>query len=211
MGEPTIENFRKENITEGGGSIEQTCPKSIEDDFISDFYLNMLKDQTGKADDRAKYMIVTCAALVVIHFGLLLNFTLESSWYMVIPEYLFLIALAFFAVSFQSIIRKIDINRSDVRQQFVILYLSVIKRKYVWQYLGFGFFVAGLAFISITIHATLAEKSQYIETICSFLGNLPQQQTSTTGETLSDGTLLHVQGDTFNTPPQRPPPKQPCL
>lgn len=118
-----------------------------EDEFWIEFSKELTRDTIKTLDERAKYIITTCASLIVIHFGLLISFKVQGGTFMVTPEFFLVISAALFAISFYPISKHIQMQSpSSVRDA----YEHWIKWKLNGHHIGFGFFIAGLLAMAIT-------------------------------------------------------------
>jgi hypothetical protein len=118
---------------------------------------NFWKDQGQKIigssldvlDERAKFMITTCASLIIIDFGLLLAFKIQSIPINVTPQLFFAISAAFFVISYSPVNKRFNLLSPKSIEN---AYHSWMKWKLLWHYGGFALFLAGLlAFAIISI------------------------------------------------------------
>ncbi len=114
------------------------------DKFWLEYGKETIKTTLGAMDERAKYMITTCASLIVINFGLLLAFPSQNI--QITPQFFFVVSAAFFAISY-----------FPLKKDFSLFLLKSVKKAYqswlrwklIWHYGGFGLFVAGLLALAI--------------------------------------------------------------
>ncbi len=93
-------------------------------------------------------LITTCASLIVIHFGLLLAFKVQGSYYKVSPEFFFVISAALFAISLYPVGRLIRMQSPDsIKGSF----RSWVRWKLRGHRVGFGFFIVGLLAMAVTL------------------------------------------------------------
>jgi hypothetical protein len=68
--------------------------------FWLDYGLKTITDSLMTLDERAKYLITTCASLIVIHFGIIVGFGLSEMSFRITPEGFFVIAISLFSISY---------------------------------------------------------------------------------------------------------------
>lgn len=115
--------------------------------FWIDYGKKSITDTICDMDERAKFMITTCASLIVIDFGLLLAFNLHTYSVNVTPQFFFAISAGCFVMSLFPRSRSFDFQ---IISQIKGAYNSWLKWKLRWHYIAFGFFIAGLLTISVT-------------------------------------------------------------
>jgi hypothetical protein len=115
--------------------------------FWLDYGKKTVTDVIEGMDERAKFMITTCASLIVIDFGLLLAFSIEPFSIKVAPQFFFVVSAALFVLSLFPRSRTFDLQ---VIKQIKSSYNSWISWKLKWHYLAFSFFIAGLLVMAIT-------------------------------------------------------------
>ena len=149
-------------VNKGKEPIVEISERPQEDKFWIDFGENIIKDTIQTLDERAKYIITTCASLIVIHFGLLLAFKVQGLSFKVTPEFFFVVSAALFALSFYPIRKDVIMQSpSDIRDA----YKYWINWRQVWHRVGFGFFIAGLLAMAITITISPPSSDQSIQII----------------------------------------------
>jgi len=115
--------------------------------FWKAYYKTAINDSLSKLDERARYLITTCASLIVIHFGLIIGFKIENISIKIAPEFFFVIAAAAFAFSLFPLSRSIFYQSpASIQEAFT----SSLRWRTRGQYVGFGFFIAGLLAMAIT-------------------------------------------------------------
>ncbi len=178
----------------------EVSPTPEEDIFWMQFGKDSVKDTIEVLDERAKYMITTCASLIVIHFGLLLAFKVQGISFKVSPEFFLVVASALFAVSLYPIAGHIEMQSPDSVKS---AYDTWIKWKLWGHRIGFGFFIAGLLAMTITIiipQPPLQEKSMQTTngTLSLSINGTGSRAENITTHPPSTNTLLHVHGSFFN-------------
>jgi hypothetical protein len=132
-----------------------TIPKSPEEDeFWVSHGQSLINKTLDNLDDRAKFMITTCASLMVADFAIL-SLTSLNSIISISPQFFFSISALCFMISLFP--QKYVIN-AWVPDQTKEAYKSVTKKKYKYHKFGFAlFFIALLlvAFTSFSIAVTL--------------------------------------------------------
>jgi hypothetical protein len=118
------------------------------DKFWIDYGHKMLSTTLGDMDERAKYMITTCASLIVIHFGLLLAFKVQGASFKIAPEFFFVVAAAIFVLSYFP--TRIDI---DLQSPASIRFAHKLwfTRKLKCHRYGFILFIIGLLAMASSI------------------------------------------------------------
>jgi hypothetical protein len=111
----------------------------------------LVTDTIGGLDDRAKFMITTCATLIVIQLGLSFAFKVQAYSLVLTPQFFLVISAAFFAMSLHQPSRTRAINLQSPNS-IQTLYIQMTMKKSRWHLLGFSFFIAGLlAFAIMTL------------------------------------------------------------
>jgi hypothetical protein len=117
------------------------------DEFWRDYGKKSVTDTVYDLDERAKFMITTCASLIVIDFGLLLAFNIASFSIKVTSQFFFAISAACFVMSLFPRSRSFDLQIvSEIKNS----YDSWRKWKQRWHCIAFGFFIAALFTITVT-------------------------------------------------------------
>jgi hypothetical protein len=125
----------------------EISPDPVGDNFWMEFGKDTVKETVTGMDEKAKYMITTCASLIVIHFGLLLGLEVHDLSVKVTPEFFFVIAAALFAFSLYPIARSINLQSPDSIKNAYDIW---IKWRLLGHRIAFGFFIAGLLALAIT-------------------------------------------------------------
>lgn len=116
------------------------------DKFWKQWGKDSINTSLGKLDDRAQFMITTCAGLIVADFGLnaYLNIFDVLS---VIPQFLFVLSTLFFAASYFPRSQLFHFDRPETLKKN---YDDSFSWKIKWQYAGYAVFLIGLIFIIIS-------------------------------------------------------------
>ena len=125
----------------------EISPDPIGDNFWIEFGKETVKETVMGMDEKAKYMITTCASLIVIHFGFLLGFKVQNLSIKVTPEFFFVIAAALFSFSLYPIAKSINLQSPESIKN---AYDTWIKWKLIGHRIAYGFFIAGLLAMAIT-------------------------------------------------------------
>ena len=114
----------------------------------------LVKNRIIRLNEIAKYLMVICVSLIIIHFGLLLIFRVQASLLDITPELLFTAAAAAFSISL-----IIPLIGGDLRSLNRIkdVYLLHTKWNVVICSIGISCFVAGLLFMIINLVITNVE------------------------------------------------------
>jgi hypothetical protein len=128
------------------GKVENSSTPDL-DLFWIKFGKKTLKDATVALDERAKFMLTTCASLIVVNFGLLLAFKVQSLSFKVAPQFFLAVSAALFATSFFPVTRPINLQSPDSIES---AYNIWIKWKSRWNRYGFILFIIGLMTMAIT-------------------------------------------------------------
>jgi hypothetical protein len=103
-------------------------------------------DSVEKFDERAKFMITTCATLIVVNFGLLLAFPVQGISFEIAPPLFFAIAAGVFALSYFPVGPRINLLVPDsVSRVHHIIYSYKLR----YHYIGLGLFICGLVLLGI--------------------------------------------------------------
>ena len=132
------------------GNIDIQVEESLTpetDTFWTEFGQQTIKDVTSSLDERAKFMITTCASLIVVNFGLLLAFEVQSFSIRVAPQFFFAISAGLFAVSFFPVTRKINLQSPDSIENSYDIWM---KWKLNWNRAGFCMLIVGLLAMAVT-------------------------------------------------------------
>lgn len=99
-------------------------------------------------NDRARFMITTCASLIVIQFGLSLAFKIQPFSFKLTPQFFLVISAALFAKSLYRIgsAKYFNLQSTDSIKDY---YQNSTTSIYIWHVLGLLFFIAGLLAIAI--------------------------------------------------------------
>src|SRR5688572_23410248 len=100
--------------------------------FWLDYGLRTITDSLQTLDERAKYLITTCASLVVIHFGILIGFGISDISFKITPEAFFIIAISLFSISYFPKKKEIPYYDPILIEQ---LYREWLNHKYKWHML----------------------------------------------------------------------------
>lgn len=126
---------------------EAGIPKAIEqDEFWIEFGKSLISESIKTLDDRAQFMITTCASLLAADFAIL-TLTSNIGLATVTPQLFFPIAVLFFILSLFP--RKIVINAwtpDDTR----VAYKRIIDYKHRFHKIGFLFFFIALVLVAIS-------------------------------------------------------------
>jgi len=114
--------------------------------FWKDYGQRILGNTIESLDERAKYMITTCAGLIVINFGILIAFS-SSIQVKVTPQFFFVISTALFALSYFPLRGKFNLLSPQSIEQ---TYNSWVRWKIIFHQFGLGVFVAGLLALAVT-------------------------------------------------------------
>lgn len=115
--------------------------------FWKSYGTEFVKGSIQSLDDRAKFMITTCASLITVNFGLLLAFPAQSTIIKVSPQFFLAISALFFALSLSPKLEKLNLASPGSIER---VYNKSMKWRLKLHYIGFGFFVAGLFAVAIT-------------------------------------------------------------
>lgn len=132
----------KDNLIKGLAPVNQEIKK-----FWLEYNQKTITDSLGTLDERAKFLITTCASLIVIHFGIVIGFGISEISFKITPEAFFIIAASFFSISYFPIKKKIEYQNTEFIEQ---AYSEWLYYKYKWHKLGFIFFIFGLISLTIT-------------------------------------------------------------
>jgi hypothetical protein len=121
------------------------------DEMWLEFGKKLVTDTIGGVDDRAKFMLTTCATLIVVQFGLSFAFQIQAYSLILTPQFFLVISAAFFATSLHDPGRAKALTLNSI-QSLAGFYAQRTWRKSIWNLIGFSFFVAGLlAFAIMTL------------------------------------------------------------
>jgi len=136
-----------DNKNSGDGAKEEDELSPEEEAIWKEYGKTTIYGTLSRMDERAKYMITTCASLIVIHFGLLLGFKIQDISIKITPEFFFVIAAGAFALSlFPHSTRILLHSGATVKKA----YHSSLRWRIKTHYIGFVFFIAGLLAMAIT-------------------------------------------------------------
>lgn len=124
-------------------------PARSDNQFWKDYLNETINKTVEGLDDRAKYMITTCAGLIVVNFGLLLVIDVQKTIVSVTPQFFFAVSTVLFVISYFPIGKKLQRDQPDKIRE---AYEYWVNWKLRWQYAGFALFLAGLfaiAFVSL--------------------------------------------------------------
>jgi hypothetical protein len=128
-----------------------SIPKSVEEDkYWISFGQTMINQTFEILDDRAKFMITTCASLLVADFAVLV-ITANIGIFSMSPQFFFAISSLFFMISLFPRKRTINPWTPDETKG---LYEELTNTKYKYHKAGFLFFflaLVSIAFSSISI------------------------------------------------------------
>jgi hypothetical protein len=135
------------NLPEEERTIESEISSSSElDVFWKECGKKMIQDAIERFDERAKFMITTCAGLIVINFGLLLGFNVQNTSFEIAPPLFFAISAAVFAISYFPAGPKIN---PLVPPSISNCHDIMFSYKSRCHYVGLGFFIAGLFLLGV--------------------------------------------------------------
>jgi hypothetical protein len=117
------------------------------DTFWTEFGQQTIKDVITSLDERAKFMITTCASLIVVNFGLLLAFEVHSFSIKVAPQFFLAVSAALFAISFFPITKRVNLQSPDSIEN---AYNTWMKWKLKCNRAGFFLFIVGLLAMAVT-------------------------------------------------------------
>jgi hypothetical protein len=115
--------------------------------FWKSYGTEFVKGSIQSLDDRAKFMITTCASLITVNFGLMLAFSAQSTLIKVSPQFFLAISALFFALSLSPKLEKLNLASPGSIER---VYNKGMKWRLKLHYVGFGFFIAGLFAVAIT-------------------------------------------------------------
>jgi hypothetical protein len=115
--------------------------------FWMSYGAEFVKGSIQTLDERAKFMITTCASLIAVNFGLVLAFSAQSSLIKVSPQFFLAISALFFALSFSPKLEKLNLASPGSIER---VYNISMEWRLKLHYVGFGFFIAGLFAAAIT-------------------------------------------------------------
>lgn len=72
-------------------------PLSPDEEMWLEYGKKLMTDSIGGLDERAKFMITTCATLIVVQFGLSFAFKITPFSFTLTPQFFLVISAAFFA------------------------------------------------------------------------------------------------------------------
>jgi hypothetical protein len=128
--------------------LDGTLPNHLEiDEFWMKFGHEIVSKQLEGLDERAKFMITTCAGLIVIDFGLLFAFSTPSLSLRVVPQFFFAISALFFSFSYFPRGQEIQFEAPD---EIKNAYTTLTNAKIQWHRYGFTLFFIGLLAMAIT-------------------------------------------------------------
>jgi hypothetical protein len=117
------------------------------DEIYAEYGKKLLTETAGGLDERAKFMITTCATLVVVQFGLSFVFNVEPFSFTLTPQFFLVISAAFFAKSLYYVGRTtVDLQSSESLHRY---YMKTTRSKYRWHSLGLSFFIVGMLVFAI--------------------------------------------------------------
>jgi hypothetical protein len=126
------------------------------DTFWKECGKKMITDSIDKFDERAKFMITTCATLIVINFGLLLAFPVQGVPFEIAPPLFFAVAAAIFAISyFPAGPRIYPLVPDSISRVHSIMFGFKLRCHYV----GLSLFICGLFLLGISNMIGEGEKS----------------------------------------------------
>jgi hypothetical protein len=118
--------------------------------FWKSYGTEFVKGSIQSLDDRAKFMITTCASLITVNFGLTLAFTAEfldqSILVKVSSQFFLAISALIFALSISPKLEKLNLASPASIER---VYNKSMEWKLKLHYFGFGFFIAALFAIAI--------------------------------------------------------------
>ena len=117
------------------------------DDFWIGYGKKILEGSINSLDERAKFMVTTCAALIVVNFGLLVAFSAGSALIKVTPQFFFVVSAALFVLSYFP--SKVRFNLASPKSVEDVYNIS-LKWRYGCHISGFVFFISGLLAIALT-------------------------------------------------------------
>ncbi len=117
------------------------------DEFWVEYGKESIKQTLAGLDERAKYMITTCASLIVINFGLLTAFSINSFSIKVSPQFFLVISVIFFVLSYFPAEKTINLQAPFKNRD---AYTAWKHSKIRWHKFGFAFFIAGLFAMAVT-------------------------------------------------------------
>lgn len=121
------------------------------DKFWKEFGKNTLNESLKRLDDRSTFMITTCAALIVLNLGLVSINTEQNIIINLGPQFVFIISAIFFVFSIFPYKKKFNLQSPSSIES---AYNSWLRWKIVFNYLGFGLFLAGL-FVMTVVNITI--------------------------------------------------------
>jgi hypothetical protein len=115
--------------------------------FWKKYGKKILKDSINELDERAKFMITTCAALIVVNLGLI-TFTTPQQVILVkvSPQFFFIASAILFVISLFPHKRRFNLLSP---KSIEAAYYSWLRWKLIMHYAGFALFIAGL--IALTV------------------------------------------------------------
>ena len=117
------------------------------DTFWKECGKKMIIDSIEKFDERAKFMITTCASLIVINFGLLLAFPIQGISFEIAPPLFFAISAGIFAISYFPAGPAINPLAPDsVSRAHAVIFSFKLRCHYI----GLILFVCGLFLLGIS-------------------------------------------------------------
>lgn len=121
-------------------------PNPDVDEFWITYGKKKLEESISSLDERAKFMVTTCAGLIVVNFGLLVAFSTGYTLVKVTPQFFFVVSAALFALSYFPI--RVRFNLASPNSVEDIYYIS-LKWRHICHIIGFIFFISGLMAIAL--------------------------------------------------------------
>ena len=115
--------------------------------FWKEYGKKILEDNIQGVDERAKFMITTCAALIVVNFGLITFTTAPEVIVLKIsPQFFFIASATLFIISLFPYKRRFNLLSPSTIEA---AYNSWLRWKLIFHYGGFALFIAGLLALTI--------------------------------------------------------------
>jgi hypothetical protein len=127
--------------------------------FWKEYGKKILEDNISGVDERAKFMITTCAALIVVNFGLItFTSTPQVITLKVSPQFFFIVSAIMFMISLFPHKRRFNLLSP---KSIETAYNSWLRWKLVFHYAGFVLFIFGLLALTI-INITIPPLSNIV-------------------------------------------------
>lgn len=115
--------------------------------FWKEYGKKIIGDGIQGIDERAKFMITTCAALIVVNLGLITFSTQQQNVLVkVSPQFFFIVSAALFVISLFPHKRRFNLLSPN---SIEAAYYSWLRWKLIWHYAGFALFICGLLALTI--------------------------------------------------------------